>query len=622
MRSHFSFLKQMHRSAAAYVIAAALATPLAAQQPDMAVINRIKAEGWQRSQVMDISSWLIDVYGPRLTNSPIMRMAANWTLKKYSDIGLVNSHFEYFNFGRGWINEKSYMQVVAPVPFAVAGGPGSWMVGTNGLVRGEVVCVDPQPSTDDDYARLKGTLRNKIVVTAPLVNVNPMFTAPARRHTDSTLNALVNNQPGLARAGGPPAAPARGGRAGGADTAGRGAAGRAAAPPAAPAGRAGAITNLSPAPVGSGCSGIVFPPPPAPDPAAAPAAGGRGGGRGGAGGGDAARRTQFYIDEGVLAIMQPSTSATNNGNYGNGPGGSQNPNTPIPRLAAFGAMAEHYNRIVRQLQRGVNVIMELDIQNRFTGEDLNSMNIVGEILGTDKRDEVVMIGGHFDSWHQGTGATDNGCSCAVMIEAMRILKAANVPLRRTVRIALWTGEEQGLIGSARYVAEHFAARGPAPAPDPTAAVAAGGGGRGGGRGGGPLVLKPDHAKFSVYYNQDNGCGAIRGVYTQGNEAAVPVFRDWLRHVDSDSISVRHITPANTGGTDHQSFDAVGLPGFQFIQDPMDYGTRTHHFSQDLYERLVPRDMKHNATTIAVLVYLAANSNTPFPRKPPATPGGL
>jgi Zn-dependent M28 family amino/carboxypeptidase len=273
----------------------------------------------------------------------------------------------------------------------------------------------------------------------------------------------------------------------------------------------------------------------------------------------------------------------------------------------------------RQVARGVSVVMELDIQNRFTGEDLSSMNVIGEIPGTDKRDEIVMIGGHFDSWHQGTGATDNGCSCAVMVEAMRILKAANVPLRRTVRIGLWTGEEQGLIGSREYVAAHFAGRGPAPTPDP--AVAAAGGGRGGGgRGGGPLIPRPDHAKFSVYFNQDNGCGAIRGVYTQGNEPAVAVFRDWFRHVDSDSISVRHITPANTGGTDHQSFDAVGLPGFQFIQDPMDYGTRTHHFSQDLYERLVPRDMMHNATTIATLVYLAANRNDLFPRKP-AAPGG-
>jgi Zn-dependent M28 family amino/carboxypeptidase len=256
--------------------------------------------------------------------------------------------------------------------------------------------------------------------------------------------------------------------------------------------------------------------------------------------------------------------------------------------------------------------MELDIQNRFTGEDLQSMNIIGEIAGTDKRDELVMIGGHFDSWHQGTGATDNACSCAVMIEAMRILKAANAPLRRTVRIGLWTGEEQGLIGSREYVTSHFAGRGPAPAAAPDAAAAGGRGGRGGQ---GPLVYKPEHAKFSVYFNQDNGCGAIRGVYTQGNEAAVAVFRDWFRHVDSDSISVRHITTANTGGTDHQSFDNVGLPGFQFIQDPMDYGSRTHHFSQDLYERLVPRDMMHNATTMATLIYLAANSNTPFPRKP-------
>jgi Zn-dependent M28 family amino/carboxypeptidase len=185
-----------------------------------------------------------------------------------------------------------------------------------------------------------------------------------------------------------------------------------------------------------------------------------------------------------------------------------------------------------------------------------------------------------------------------------------------VRIGLWTGEEQGLIGSRQYVLANLAGRGAAPAADPAAAAAVGGrGGAGRGGGQGAIVPTPAYAKFSVYFNQDNGCGAIRGVYTQGNEPAVPVFRDWFRYVDSDSISVRHITTGNTGGTDHQSFDAVGLPGFQFIQDRMDYNSRTHHFSQDLYERLVPRDMMHNATTIATLVYLAANRNELFPRKP-------
>jgi Zn-dependent M28 family amino/carboxypeptidase len=245
----------------------------------------------------------------------------------------------------------------------------------------------------------------------------------------------------------------------------------------------------------------------------------------------------------------------------------------------------------RQVSAGIPVRMELDIRNRFTDE-LQAFNVVAEIPGTDPqlRDEIVMIGAHFDSWHNATGATDNGGSSAVMLEAMRILKSSGVPLRRTVRIGLWTGEEQGLIGSRQYVARHF---------------------------GSAAEPQPGHEKLSVYFNQDNGGGAIRGVYAQGNSAVMPIFREWMRTVDSDSITVRTVTARNTGSTDHVPFDAAGLPGFQFIQDPMEYGTRTHHSSQDFYERLVPADMRHNAVTVAVFVYLAANRDQRLPRKPAA-----
>jgi Zn-dependent M28 family amino/carboxypeptidase len=198
-----------------------------------------------------------------------------------------------------------------------------------------------------------------------------------------------------------------------------------------------------------------------------------------------------------------------------------------------------------------------------------------------------MLGAHFDSWHNATGATDNAGSSAVMMEAMRILKASGLPLRRTVRMALWTGEEQGLIGSRQYVRQHFGTA------DST---------------------KPGHAKVSAYFNQDNGGGAIRGVWAQGNEAVVPIFKEWMKALDSDSITVRHVTLNSTGSTDHVAFDAVGIPGFQFLQDPMEYSTRTHHSSQDFYERLVPADMRHNAVVLAAFVYLAANRDEMLPRK--------
>jgi Zn-dependent M28 family amino/carboxypeptidase len=238
-------------------------------------------------------------------------------------------------------------------------------------------------------------------------------------------------------------------------------------------------------------------------------------------------------------------------------------------------------------------------------------NVVGEIRGSDKADEIVMLGAHFDSWHGSTGATDNAAGSAAMMEAMRILKTSGVPLRRTVRIGLWNGEEQGLIGSRLYVQKHFAGRGAPPAGAENPA---------GGRGQGPLVLKPAHEKFQAYFNIDNGTGAIRGVYLQGNEAIGQAFRAWMQPFRD--LGMTHLNPGNTGGTDHQSFDGVGLPGFQFIQDPVEYNTVTHHYNMDSFERLQAEDMRKNATIAAAFAFLAANREELLPRKPmPAAGGG-
>jgi len=319
-----------------------------------------------------------------------------------------------------------------------------------------------------------------------------------------------------------------------------------------------------------------------------PRAGGPGQ-RGGAGGGNPAnfnaRRQQFFLDEGVIATIEPSQGS--GGTLFVQSGGRWNPGAaPVP--AQIVMSAEHYGRIWRMLEKKVPVRIETDIQNKFYDDDPNSFNIMAEIPGTDKADEVVMLGAHFDSWHTGTGATDNAAGAAVMMEAMRILKATGLKMRRTVRLGLWTGEEEGLLGSEAYVKAHFADRA-------------------------DMKLKPEHSKFAGYFNVDNGTGAIRGIYLQGNEAVSPIFQSWMQPLKN--LGMTTVTIRNTGGTDHQSFDAVGLPGFQFIQDPIEYDSRTHHSNMDVYERLQATDLMKDAVIVATFAYHTANRDEKLPRKP-------
>jgi Zn-dependent M28 family amino/carboxypeptidase len=268
--------------------------------------------------------------------------------------------------------------------------------------------------------------------------------------------------------------------------------------------------------------------------------------------------------------------------------------------------AEQYNRLVRMIQKGQKVKMEMAFDVAWTPAD-SSFNVIGEIPGSDLKDQVVMMGGHLDSWQGGTGATDDGTGVGTVVEAMRILKALNLQPRRTIRVALWAAEEEGLIGSRSYVAQHFGER------------VGGGGGMAAmmGGGGGELKLKPEHEKLSVYFNHDNGSGKLRGIYLQGNEAARPIFRAWL--APFASLGASTLTVQNTGGTDHLSFDGVGLPGFQFIQDPLEYETRTHHSNADVYERIQADDMKQAATIMAGFAYQAAMRDEMFPRKPLPAP---
>jgi len=319
------------------------------------------------------------------------------------------------------------------------------------------------------------------------------------------------------------------------------------------------------------------------------------GGRGGRGGGPndptfPLKRAQFFAREGVAAMIEPGSGRNDHGAIlvGNAPRQYRDAKEPltVPQLMVA---SEHYNRIVRLLEKSIPVTIELNIQNRFVDDTVDSFNIVADIQGTDRSDEIVMLGAHFDSWHAGTGATDNGAGVAAMMEAVRILRVSGVRMRRTVRLALWTGEEQGLLGSREYVKQQFG--------DPES-----------------MQLKPSHSRLSAYFNMDNGTGAIRGVYLQGNEAVRPVFTAWmdpLRNLGMTTLTIR-----NTGGTDHLAFDEVGLPGFQFIQDPVEYGTHSHHTNMDLYDRAQAEDLMKNSVIIASFVYHAANRDTLLPRKAP------
>lgn len=521
-------------------VAVLMALPLLAGNENINYddLNKIKAEGMQRSQVMELNSWLDDVYAPRLTGSPMVVKAAEWAMGKMKEWGLVNIAMEPWgnrnDFSRGWTNDKFYMQCLSPEKFPIPGTPTGWTPGTNGLVSGEAVLVTA--TTAEELAQFKGKLKGKWVLTQPAPDVPAMWEAQAKRYTPEQLADMEGPQRQNEFGTQPP--PARGGRG------------------------AQAPANV---------------------------------------------RNDFFRSEGILGTI--STVPRGHGMYTIGGTRTNDPATTLPAIVIA---AEQYGRMVRALAKNIPVTIEADIKNTFY-PDPPVFNIVGEIPGTDKADEVVLLGAHFDTWHAATGAADDGNGSAAMMEAMRILKATGVKLRRTVRIALWEAEEQGLIGSREYVTAHYGSRAPAPGAEP-------GRGGGGGRGAqGPLQLKPDHAKFCAYFNIDNGTGALRGIYTQGNEAVVPIFREWIEPFRS--LGMTTVTTRNTTGTDHLSFDGVGLPGFQFIQDEIEYGTVVHHTNMDTYERLQPRDNMQMATIVAGFAYLAANRDEMLPRKPASAPAG-
>ncbi len=296
------------------------------------------------------------------------------------------------------------------------------------------------------------------------------------------------------------------------------------------------------------------------------------------------KQRTFYKDEGALALVTASARGESGTVFASN--GSARTGDPTKNIPSVAITAENYNRIMRLVEHQVPVKLSFDIKTKFDMNDTDSFNVIADIPGATKPEEVVMVGGHFDSWHMGTGATDNAAGSAVAMEVMRVLKSLNLKMDRTVRLALWGGDEQGLLGSAAYVKAHYAD---------------------------PAVMKPtsEHDKFDAYFNIDNGTGRIRGIYLQGNEMARPIFEQWFAPLKDLTPGV--VTIRNTGGTDHQSFDRVGLPGFQFIQDPMDYDTRTHHSNMDVYDRIQQADMTQMAIIEAVFVYHAATRPEKFPR---------
>jgi len=552
----------------ACMMALALFPMFAEERVDLNAIQRIREEALQNSKVMDHVFQLTDVYGPRLTNSPGYFAAADWIVKQLKEWGIEGRQEKWGPFGQGWTFTHFSANLIEPQYAPLIGFPLAWSPGTSGVVTGEAMAASI--AAESDFDKYRGKLRGKILFMGAGRELTMITQSLSQRYTHDQLTRLS-----VAADGG-----GRGAAPGTAALAGDGRGGR--------------------------------------------------GGRGGQGGQNSQqqfqnRLNQFLKDEGAAVVVRLGGAQSSGGTVFGQAAGSRDAKDPVPP-PTVALTPEHYNRVMRLLDNKIPVKLEFEIQARFLNDRADSVNVIGEIPGGRKRDEIVMIGAHLDSWQGGTGATDNAAGCAVMMEALRILKTLNLPMDRTVRMALWGGEEQGLLGSRAYVTEHFGSMQAAPTSTASGSGSGNGAGMGSGNGAGNgngpqaqpaapmmLVKKPEWERLSGYFNLDNGTGKIRGVYLQGNESIRPLFRQWLapfRDVGATTLSI-----SNTGGTDHLSFDGVGLPGFQFIQDEIEYDTRTHHSNQDVFDRIQGDDMKQAATIMAAFVYNTAMRDEKLPRKP-------
>jgi carboxypeptidase Q len=515
------------------VLSASLTTRVLSQEKvDLETMTRIRYEGFHDSKVMEFATGLTDSIGERLTGSPNMKRANEWTRDQLAAMGLANAHLEPWGpFGRGWANQYVNVRMTSPDVVTMLAYPKAWTPGTNGVVQGK--CIRVAIEDKKDFDKYRGKLAGMIVILGSDVEVKPITEAPYKRLSDDDLAKISDYEI------------------------------------------------------------------PSEHPRFSPT--------------DIAKRqqftkdlNQFFADEKVLAVVDRYRGTSGGGTVFVQSGGSYKPGetTTIPQIVLA---LEHWTRIARLLDQKKDVSLELNVQSTFYDDDPMQYDTIAEIPGTDMKDEVVMLGAHLDSWHAGTGATDNGAGTIVMMEAMRILKALDIRPRRTIRIGLWSGEEEGLLGSQGYVEHHFGSRPPMDTPGmkgmPTLLH----------REAGEVTVKPEQAKVSAYFNVDNGTGKIRGIYLQENEAVAPIFKAWMEPFKD--LGMTTLTMRDTGGTDHQSFDAVGIPGFQFIQDPIEYETRTHHSNMDVYDRLQPDDLKQISVIVAGFVYDAAMRDQMLPRKP-------
>jgi carboxypeptidase Q len=509
---------------------------------DHNMYQQIRIEGLTHSHVMEYASALMDGIGPRLTGSPNLKRANEWTRDQLAAMGCSNAHLEdWGEFGMGWQQLNTWTRMASPDTAVFITQAAPWSPSSNGTISGPAVWMDVKK--EEDLDKYKGKIAGKVVLLGEMREVKTVDKPLFERMDDKDLAKIVEYP-------------------------------------------------LIPEP------GYFTP--------------------------ELMKRlelrqkiSKFLAEEHALAVVLPSRDGRNSGGSGGtifvdssgGLGWFSYQREHIQPVPVVIAAIENYGRVYRLLKANVPVTIEVNVDVKFTGDHEHGFDTVAEIPGTDPKlkDEVVMVGGHLDSWAAATGATDNGAGTVVAMEVMRILNALQVKPRRTIRIGLWTGEEQGLFGSIGYVKQHFGFVPLSTAPDqvklpewlrkPA----------------GPLVLKPDQQKISGYFNVDNGSGKILGVYLQENIAEAPIFAQWIEPLKD--LGVTAISVRNTEGTDHESFDAVGIPGFQFIQDKLDYSMRTHHSNMDTYERLQPGDLAQAATVEAIFVYNAAMRDQMLPRKP-------
>jgi hypothetical protein len=518
-----------------------LAQP-ATENLDYTMYQRIRDEGLSHSHVMEFASGLMDGIGPRLTGSPNLKRANDWTRDQFTAMGCSNAHLEdWGEFGMGWRQLNAWVRMSAPDTAVFIAQALPWSPSSHGPVSGRAVWVSAKD--EKDLEKYKGKLAGKIVFFGDMRDVKPVDKPLWERRDEANLKTTAEYPVHIGEH----------------------------------------EDNFQ-----SFIKRLEF--------------------REAVG--------KFLAAEHAAGIVVPSRDGRNNGGSGgtifdDGGGGmgwftyQREHAEPLPIVVMA---IESYGRVYRLLKANVPVSVEMDVETEFTGDHEHGFDTIAEIPGTDPRlkDEVVMVGGHLDSWASATGATDNGAGTIVAMEVMRILNALHVQPRRTIRVGLWTGEEQGEFGSYGYVKQHFGFVPLSTAPDqvklpdflrkPA----------------GPVQLKPEQQKISGYFNLDNGTGKVRGIYLQQNASVAPIFQQWMEPLKD--LGVGTITMRDTGGTDHEAFDSVGVPGFQFIQDQLDYGSRTHHSNMDTYERLQPDDLAQAAVVEAIFVYNTAMRDQMLPRK--------